>query len=234
MHTTKATGRKHAAATDRTCRPARASAVATRLGIAAALGVAVFGLAACTLIETRPDPSKFYVLDAVPATKPANRWPFALAVSRVQTPSYLDQAQIVSRAGESRVTFSEFNRWLEPMDKGATRVFSNALAAHLGADRVALEPGLDVYRDGVLVQLQLLRLDGELGGTVTANARWRISSVHSAATLATGEAVVEETCDSRDYQAYAGALSRALDAIAVKVAASMTAIRADKDGLPVK
>lgn len=196
--------------------------------------ISAFLLSACTLIETRPDPSKFYVIDALPVAKPAKPWPFALAVSRVQTPSYLDQAQIVSRTGESRVTFSEFNRWLEPMDKGATRVFTHALAGHLGAERVAVEPALDVYRDGVLVQLQLNRLDGELGGSITARGRWRVASVRSAETIATGEAEIVETCAGRDYQDYASAIARALDKLAAKVAASMSGIRPDKDGMPAK
>lgn len=203
--------------------------------------VSAFGLlstaflfSACTLIETRPDRSRFYVLDTPAASAtPGAKWPFALAVSRVQTPSYLDQAQIVSRTEDARVTFSEFNRWLEPVDKGATRVFSTALAARLGADRVALEPALDVYRDGTLVQLQLTRMDGELGGNITVSGRWRISSVHTAETLATGETTILEPTESREYQAYSAAIARALDKLAGKVAGSMNGIRADKAGLPV-
>lgn len=201
------------------------------------LAAAAAALAGCTLVESRPDPSRFYVLDA-PASAPepaATPWGFPLAVARVQTPSYLDQPHLISRAGGSRVTFSEFNRWMEPVDKGATRVFSGALAARLGADKLAQEPGLDIYRDGVLVQVNVLRFDGELGGEVTLHARWRASSVHDGATLVTGERTVGVKCAGADYQDYAAALGSALDVFAGQVAGELRARIARNDaGLPVR
>ena len=159
-------------------------------------------------------------------------WPFALAVARLQTPSYLDQPQLVSRAGGSRVTFSEFNRWLEPVDKGATRVFADALASRLGADRLALEPALDIYPDGVLVQAQLQRLDGELGGDVVLRARYRVASVNDGRTLVTGDVDLSEPCSGDDYQAYAAALGRVLDKFAGEVAGKMVVIKKGPDGMP--
>jgi uncharacterized lipoprotein YmbA len=197
----------------------------------------------CTLIETRPDPSRFYVLDSPAPARVAGAakeaapeaWPLALAVARVQTPSYLDQPQLVSRSGGARVTFSEFNRWLEPMDKGSTRVFANSLASRLGAGRVALEPTLDTYRDGVLVQVNLLRFDGELGGEVTLIGRYRVSSVHDGSTLLTGETTLREKCDSSDYPTYAGTLGKLLDAFAADMAKTIRAgVTTGSDGLPVK
>lgn len=192
----------------------------------------------CTLIETHPDPSRFYVLDAPVASqdavKPAAVWPFALAVARVQTPSYLDQPQLVSRASGSRVTFSEFNRWLEPVDKGATRVFAASLASRLGAERVAMDPALDFYRDGVLVQVNALRFDGVIGDTVVLRARWRAASVHDGSALVVGERTVTAKCKEADYQSYAAAMGEALDTFAGLVAEEIrTGVVRGPDGYPV-
>lgn len=197
-----------------------------------------FVFSACTLIETRSDPSRFYVLDApvAPADAvkpPAAVWPFALAVARVQTPSYLDQPQLVSRASGSRVTFSEFNRWLEPVDKGATRVFAASLASRLGAERVAMDPALDFYRDGVLVQVNALRFDGVIGDTVVLRARWRAASVHDGAALVVGEHTVTAKCKEADYQSYAAAMGEALDTFAGLVAEEIRAgVVRGPDGYP--
>lgn len=211
---------------------------------AATLALAGCLVSGCTLIETRPDPSRFYLLDSpgtpstasgdTPAATPA-AWPLALAVARVQTPSYLDQTQLISRSGGPRVTFSEFNRWLEPLDKGATRVFANSLATRLGAGRVAMEPALDTYRDGVLVQVSLLRFDGELGGEVVLTARYRVSSVHDGSDLITGETTLREKCDAADYSTYAATLGRVLDTFAGEVAKSIRAgVTTGPGGLPMK
>lgn len=202
-------------------------------------------LAGCTLIESRPDPSRFYVLDAPAPERPsvpaagvagarAAAWAFPLAVARVQVPSYLDQSHVVSRTGGSRVTFSEFNRWLEPVDKGATRVFSNSLAERLGATKLAQEPSLDVYRDGVLVQVNALRFDGELGGEVLLHARWRASAVHDGSTLMTGEREERVRCEGGDYQDYAAAMGVAIDRLAADVAGELrTGVVRNAAGLPV-
>ncbi len=203
-----------------------------------ALALTAAALAGCTLVETRPDPSRFYVLDAPAAPTPdaaVPAWGFPLAVARVRTPSYLDQPQLVSRAGGSRVTFSEFNRWLEPVDKGATRVFAGSLAARLGVDRLALEPALDIYRDGVLVQVDALRLDGEIGGEVVMHARWRASAVHDGSTLLAGERVVTAKCSGSDYHSYAAAMGAALDEFAARLADDLrSGVARNAAGLPVK
>lgn len=204
--------------------------------------VSAFGLltsalvTGCTLIETRPDPSRFYVLDAPVRpveTTSAPAWPLALAVARLQVPSYLDQPQLVSRASGSRVTFSEFNRWLEPVDKGSTRVFAQTLASRLRASRVAMEPALDFYRDGVLVQVNAIRFDGTLGGEVILQARWRAASVHDGSALLVGERTVTVKCKGSDYAAYATAMGEALDSFAGILAEEMRAgIVAGANGLP--
>lgn len=194
-------------------------------------------LAGCAVLETKSDPSRFYVMET-PAVSSApvsgEPWPFALAVGRVSLPDYLDRPQVVTRSDENRVTFSEFHRWPEPLDRGVTRVFSDALAGHLRAARVVREPSLDVYRDAVLVQVDALRFDGALGGEIILRARWRASAIHSGEVLTTGENTVTVPTSGATYDAYAVALTEAVDRLSIEVAARLRhAVAPSVTGLPV-
>lgn len=207
--------------------------------VSAALFAALALVAGCSVIETRSDPSRFYVLEpAAPAPKPESApkpWPFALAVAEVRVPGYLDRPQIVTRTEGSRVTFSEFHRWPEPLEKGMTRVFSESLAARLGATRLVRTPSLDTWRDGVIVHLDTLRFDGALGGPVTLVSRWRAASVATGETLVCGERTVTVMSESSGYDAYVAALGAALDRLAGEIAAEMLpAVKASDKGLPVR
>lgn len=206
------------------------------------LALGALFLAGCTLVESQPDPSRFYVMEAPPLANAetgvaasTNAWTPAIAVARVRVPAFLDQPQVVTRIEGTRVTFSEFHRWLEPVEKGATRVFTDALANRLGTDRVAMEPALDVYHDGVLVQVNLLRFDGKLGGEVVLEARYRAASVHDGHTLLVGESTLKEVCAGNEYADYASALGRLLDKLADQVSAKLRAgVVSNDKGMPVQ
>ena len=192
-------------------------------------------LAGCSVIETKSDPSRFYVLEpAATERAPEASWPFALAVARVRIPDYLDRPQIVTRTEGARVTYSEFHRWPEPLDRASTRTFAESLAARIGATRVAREPSLDIYRDAVCVQLDAVRFDGELGGEVTLRARWRAYSVATGDTLAGGERTVTVKSEASGYDAYVRALASALDRFAAEASGEIrSAVKASEKGLPV-
>lgn len=195
-------------------------------------------LSGCAVLETKSDPSRFYVLES-PASAPtsasdAKPWPFALAVARVSLPDYLDRPQVVTRTDANRVTFSEFHRWPESLDRGVTRVFSDTLSGYLRAARVAREPSLDVYRDGVLIQVDALRFDGELGGEVLLRARWRAIAIHSGEVLTSGEHTVSAPTSGGTYDAYAVAMTEALDRFSAEVAVRLRhTVTASVTGLPV-
>lgn len=201
------------------------------------LTVALACLTGCAVIETKSDPSRFYVLESPaipPSAADAPAWPFALAVGRVSLPDYLDRPQVVTRSDDNRVTFSEFHRWPESLDRAVTRVFSDVLASHLRAARVVREPSLDVYRDGVLVQVDALRFEGALGGEVVLRARWRAMAIHNGEVLTSGEHSVTVPSSGESYDAYAVAMSEALDRFAAEVAARLRlAVTPSVTGMPV-
>lgn len=201
------------------------------------LTIALACLTGCAVIETKSDPSRFYVLESPaipPSAADAPAWPFALAVGRVSLPDYLDRPQVVTRSDDNRVTFSEFHRWPESLDRAVTRVFSDVLASHLRAARVVREPSLDVYRDGVLVQVDALRFEGALGGEVVLRARWRAMAIHNGDVLTSGEHSVSVPSSGGSYDAYAVAMSEALDRFAAEVAARLRhAVAPSVTGMPV-
>ncbi|MDR2844466.1 MAG: PqiC family protein, partial [Puniceicoccales bacterium] len=142
-----------------------------------------------------------------------------LSVARIQLPAYLDRTELVFSPAENRLEVHDVHLWLEPLGKAVTRVFSQDLAQRLGTGRIAIAPSLDVYRDAVQVQVEVIRFDGAVGREVTLRARWRLSRLADGETLFVGERTVSvPLADAPGQQGYVKGMSLALDQLSEAVA----------------
>ena len=102
-------------------------------------------LSGCSVIpEAKPDPTRFFVLED-PAATVAPAAPNADAVTigllPIEVPAYLlDTRAIAVAATDSQITFRDFDRWAEPLDKGLARVLRGALARQASVERVLVPP----------------------------------------------------------------------------------------------
>jgi uncharacterized lipoprotein YmbA len=140
-------------------------------------------LAACSLLAPRPDPSRFFVLDAMPtasatagvAARRSNT--LLVGVGPLTFPSYLRRTEIVTRLGPNRVTFSDTARWAEPVESSFPRLLSRDLSLMLGTDRVVRYPWLLTTRPDYAVAIDVLRFertangDGDLAAHLTFSDR---------------------------------------------------------------
>ena len=188
---------------------------ARRLFIAVALvaGVVVAGCA------TSP-PARFYVLTPVTTdgAEPSRATDgITVGVRSVDLPDELDRPQIVTRTGPNMVHYAEFDRWSGPLRDSVMQIIAANLTTMLPGGRVAVypwTPGTSVDRQ---IVVEITRLDGELGGRCTLQARWRVFGREESLSPVYGHSTLSEPSGS-DYQALVAAQSRLLGGLSDEIA----------------
>ena len=140
---------------------------------AVSLVASLLGLGACA-----GTPSRFYLLntlsasETVPATAAA-QGP-VIGVGPITLPKYLDRPQIVTRVGRNQLALGEFDRWAEPLQDNVLRVLAENLVRLIPTDQILLHPWPRSVTLDYQVSIEVLQLDGWLGGESTLLARWSI------------------------------------------------------------
>jgi hypothetical protein len=126
-----------------------------------------------------------------------------------QVAPYLSREEIVTRAGPNSVTLADFDRWATPLPEGIAEMVAANLT-FLGAGRVdrVMDAGPSEFDRRVLVEI--LRLDGSLGGEVVLAARYTIVAGDHWQVLAEGVRSWKETASGDSYAAYVDAMGRLL------------------------
>ena len=137
------------------------------------LVAALLGLGACA-----STPSRFYILNTVPASEAtpataAARGP-VIGVGPITFPKYLDRPQIVSRASRHQLTLGEFDRWAEPLQENVSRVLAENLALLIPSDHILLNPWPGSATLDYQVRVEVRQFEGWLGGESTLLARWSL------------------------------------------------------------
>jgi uncharacterized protein len=180
------------------------------------LGVALL-LAGC---GSSP-PSKFYVLTADPV--PQRAWTAAaktVALGRVSLPGALDRPQIARRKAGNEIVFSEEERWAGPLDDMVRRVLADDLAVRLPAG-VSLIESAATPPPWVTLAVEVSRFDADESGAVTLTARWETLGPTGAPFRPASESTIVEPGSGKDAAAVATTMSRAVAALAARIAAGL-------------
>ncbi|MDB4444478.1 PqiC family protein [bacterium] len=187
------------------------------------LGVLLMGLIGCTL-GGRTAPSRFYLLSSLAASgsEPAaatGARPIAIGIGPVEISHYLDRPQIATRLSRNELSLSEFEKWAEPLQDNVTRVLAENLAVLLRAESVTIFP----WRGSLLavdyrVQIDVIHLDGVLGGDATLMARWLILEKDDRKVLLNRKSTFQEPTGAGDYKALVAAMSRTIASLSEEIA----------------
>lgn len=132
-------------------------------GRAAGVAVLLAVAAGCSVLEPRPDGSRYFMLRSMP--DPASPAPpledLVLGLGPVTVPAYLDQNEMLDLVGPYELKYSAQNRWVEPLGDQIYHTLANNLHAELGADAIVAHPwyasdGVDLQVD---VSFDPIRLD---------------------------------------------------------------------------
>ncbi|UCD56919.1 MAG: membrane integrity-associated transporter subunit PqiC [Candidatus Hydrogenedentota bacterium] len=182
-------------------------------------------LAGCASTE----PSRYYTLGPLPelATEEQTtsaRQSLAIGLGPIELPAYLDRPQIVTRTGANQLKIAEFDRWAEPLEQNFARVLAENLSTLLSTDRVFTYPWKRSTPIRYKVTIDVIRFDGQPGGSVTLVARWTISGMDEQEELSQRKSSISVPADGDDYNVLVSAKSRALAHLSSEIAATIEAV----------
>ena len=168
-------------------------------------------------------PTRFYALSslgtAVQEIKPlADDGCLSLGIGPIKIPDYLNQTKIVTREVPNEITLAEFDRWAEPLGDNLTHVLAKNLSSLICTTTIVLFPGRGespfVYR----IEMELLRLDGSLGGDVSLEAWWMVLSGDGKKMVINKQTTFTEAAAGKDYNSFVSAQSRAVGRLSAEIA----------------
>ena len=144
------------------------------------LAIMICWLALAGCLGGPSGPTNFYMLSAL--SPPPARTSAATAEGRIRiglatvvVPEYLNRNEIVLNLDDTLYRLVEFNQWAEPLNDNLTRVLAENLTNLLRGDSIDVFLAADSsiptdYR----LEVDVLRLDGNLGDQVTLVAQWAL------------------------------------------------------------
>jgi len=173
----------------------------------------------------KPD---FYVLSAeegwrAVASRDQATSAYTVRFAPVNLPDYLDRPNIVVREGSQQIRREPLRRWGIPLEKTVVETVGAAIA------RAKPEAYVDVVMqrmppdNGYLVHIDLVRLDGHLGGEVELIAQWRVTrgSQKDGASVAQRLDRYEERASGKTHAAYVEAIRLLLARMGEDIASVM-------------
>jgi len=146
----------------------------------------------------------------------------SIGVGPVKVADYLERSQIVTRATPSEVKLADFDRWAEPLAQNIPRVLADNLSALLCTKMVLVFPWRGAIPIDYQIEVEILRLDGNLGGNVTLEAQWMAFGPKDLRKLvAIKRSTFREPLDGQDYQALVSAESRAIAKLSQEIARTL-------------
>lgn len=169
---------------------------------------------------------RFYTLSpsttTVPEIKPsAADGCLSFGIGPIKIPDYLDQPQIVTRITPHEIEMAEFDRWAERLEDNFTRVLVKNLSNLLCTKTIVLFP----WRGGIpidyRIEMEVLRLDGSLGGDVSLEAWWTILSGDGKKMLLNKKSTFTEAVGGKDYGSLVAAQSRTIGGLSREIAGAI-------------
>lgn len=173
--------------------------------------------------------TRFYILTA-PDTQDqetkasADKRCFSLGIGPIHIPDYLDRPQIVTRTTANEISLAEFDRWSESLKDNISRVLAKNLSHLLCTKTIVVFPWREVTPIDYRIEIQILRLDGSLGGNVFLEASWMIFSGDGKKMLLAQKSSFTETTDGKDYNFLVAAQSRALRHLSKEIAEAISSL----------
>ena len=125
-------------------------------------------------------PANFYMISPLSSPHSDTDSPFATArihigLEPVAVPEYLNRNEIVVNLDNTIYQLAEFDKWAEPLSDNLTRVLEENLNNLLQTDSISvfLASESSILFDYRL-EVDVLRLDGNLGDQVTLVAQWAL------------------------------------------------------------
>jgi uncharacterized protein len=189
------------------------------------LGLACVYLAACVHVgQQQKDPWGLFTLSPLPestqdgALRSPQSVQRAISVGPIHLPGYLDQDQLVTRISQNRLTLSENDRWVEPLEDNMARVLAQDLAVLLQTDGANVHPWPSRQRPTYQVEVEVLSFETDTAGTAHLVGRWILRDVARGQTIAEKETRLIASGAGTSTEQSVASLSKALGDFSVEIA----------------
>ena len=171
--------------------------------------------------------SRLYVFSAsdswrAVAAREAGASRFVVHFAPLNVPSYLDRPPIVTRVGDSEIKANQFHRWGIPLDVTITELLGATIARNHPEAYGDVVPHRGHLAAGYLVQVDIVRLDGYLGGPVELIAQWKVSK-HNAGNEVVAQRLnrYEQTAGDPSFEAYIEAVRSVVTKMGEEISAAL-------------
>jgi uncharacterized lipoprotein YmbA len=164
-----------------------------------------------------------------PRSKPSETAAVGIGIGPVIIPGYLDRTQIVTRTTVDHVHLATFHRWAEPLENGIARIVAEEIGARVPTERIVMFPWRGLIGQSLRYQvvLAVVRFDGQLGGDVTLDTRWRVLGKNGDE-LSYGRSTLTEPAAGPGYDPMIAAMSRTLVVLGQEIAAEIRTLQRSK------
>ncbi len=179
--------------------------------------ITFLSLALAGCLGGQSSPTNFYMLSPLspsptetsPATAAAR---IRISLETVVVPEYLNRNEIVINLDNTIYQLAEFNQWAEPLSDNLTRVLGENLTDLLQNDSIhvflASESSIPFdYR----LEVDVLRLDGNLGDQVTLIAQWALLEAEEDDLIVMRRSEFQEQATDNTYKELVLAKSRTIE-----------------------
>ena len=168
-------------------------------------------------------PTRFYALSPSATTvqeiKPsADDGCLSFGIGPIKIPNYLNQPKIVTWKGSNELTGAEFDNWAERLEDNLTRVLAKDLSNLVCTKTIVLFPWRGKIALDYRIEMEVLRLDGSLGGDVTLEAWWMVLSGDGKKMRLNKKSTFTEAAAGKDYNSLVSAESRAVGLLSSEIA----------------
>jgi uncharacterized protein len=170
--------------------------------------------ASCSILAPLPDPSRFFVLEAVAPVEVApsqNTAPASIGVGPIHLPDYLvDRHEMVTRLSPTEVAPSKIDHWAEPLDDSIPRILGLNLSSRLGTHRIVFYPWYRSEGPDYQVAVDFQRFERDIDGNAALVARFEVRGLRGTQRTLFRETRASRTPTTADSAALAAALSETL------------------------
>jgi uncharacterized lipoprotein YmbA len=189
------------------------------------LGLVCVSALACVQVgKQAAEPWQLFSLSSLPDTthaaaisSPGPAGP-TIAVGPIHLPEYLDQDQIVTRISRNDLTFSDNDRWAEPLEDNVAQVVAQDLSTLLQADQITVHPWPGPQRAAYQLEIDVLSFEADTSGTAHLDARWLLRDVTNRETIARSEVRQSVSAAGPTTEQSVASLSKALGNFSVEIA----------------
>ena len=133
-----------------------------------------------------------------------------LRVGPFEFPAYLQRPNIVTRSAGDRIDVSEFHRWAGSLEDDFYHALGSNLGVLLNTSRISVFPAEMRFEPDYYLSGEVVRFDGDLGGSLTLEVRWMINRTNTQDALVVRHSILSEPIQGGEYTDLVAAYDRIL------------------------